>query len=175
LDVVMPPKRNVVQFSEAASLALHATAVMARKLDHRLPVAQLAEQLGASSHHLAKVMQRLAAAGLVESETGRRGGFHLTRPPEETTLLEIFEAMEEPLDDSGCMLSERVCKGRRDCLLGALVQSLNRHVRNYLAQSTLAELTEHLGVRRSRRSLPVGAGRRRPHPPANVPKYPSDE
>jgi len=140
----MPPKRNVVQFSEAASLAFHSTAVMARSPEHRFAVAKLAEHLDASSHHLAKVVQRLAAAGLLESEVGRRGGFRLSRPPEVITLLEIFEAVEEPFDQSGCMLNKRVCDGQGDCVLGTLVQSLNRQVRDFLTSSTLAELTDHV-------------------------------
>ena len=142
----MPPKRNVVQFSAAASLALHSCTVMGRNLQHRFAVAQLAEHLHASSHHLAKVMQRLSSAGLVESEVGRRGGFRLSRSPEEITLLEIFEAVEEPIEQSGCMLHKPVCGGQRDCLLGTLVQSLNHQVREFLANSTLAELVDNVGL-----------------------------
>jgi Rrf2 family protein len=142
----MPPKRNVVQFSAAASLALHATALMARNLKHRFSVMRLAEHLGFSSHHLAKVMQRLSGAGLVESEVGRRGGFRLSRPPQEITLAEIVEAVDEPLGESGCMLAEPVCDGQNDCMLGTLIQSLNHQVREFLSNATLAELIDSVGL-----------------------------
>jgi Rrf2 family iron-sulfur cluster assembly transcriptional regulator len=119
---------------------------MGRNLERRFAVAQLAEHLGASSHHLAKVMQRLSGAGLVESEVGRRGGFRLSRPPQEIALVEIVEAVDEPFGESGCMLAEPVCDGQNDCILGRLVQSLNHQVREFLSNATLAELIESVGL-----------------------------
>ena len=70
----------------------------------------------------------------------------MSRPPEVITLLEIFEAVEEPFEGSGCMLDKSVCDGRRDCVLGTLVQSLNGQVRDFLTGCTLSELTDHVGL-----------------------------
>ena len=77
---------------------------------------------------------------------GRRGGFRLSRPPDEISLAEIVAAVDESCDESRCMLSEPVCGGPRDCLLGTLVQSLNQQVRQFLANSTLAELIDNVGL-----------------------------
>ncbi|MFE5812301.1 RrF2 family transcriptional regulator [Streptomyces sp. NPDC056479] len=55
---------------------------------------QLAEAHGLSASYLNKQLQQLARAGLVLSVPGPRGGFHLARPLEDITLLDVVEAIE---------------------------------------------------------------------------------
>lgn len=56
--------------------------------------AELAEEFGISRHHLAKVVARLAAAGLVRTRRGGGGGLSLARPPEKITLGEVVRLLE---------------------------------------------------------------------------------
>jgi Rrf2 family protein len=98
----------------------------------------MAEALGVSDAHLAKVMQRLARAGLVRSVRGPKGGFALGRPAEKTSLLEIYEAVEGPLTDSNCLLDRPVCDG--NCMLGGLLDTVNRLVRETLAGTKLCDV-----------------------------------
>ena len=126
---------NLVRISEPASLSLHAAALLARRPDQRVSNQEIAAALRVSEHHLAKVMQRLAKIGIVTSTRGPRGGFELALPPDEITLLQLFEAVEGPLGDAECLLGQQVCDGG-DCLVGELVHSVHRHVRHYLAETT---------------------------------------
>jgi Rrf2 family protein len=130
---------NFVRISEPASLALHAAALLAQRKDERLSNQQIAAALRVSEHHLAKVMQQLAKAGVLDSTRGPHGGFQLNRPAEGISLLEVFEAAEGPLGDAECLLAERVCDGS-ECMVGELVHSVHKHVRQYLAENTLAQL-----------------------------------
>lgn len=102
---------------------------------------QIAERLGISGHHLAKVMQRLAKAGLVDSVSGPRGGFLLATAAQEIALLQIYEAIDGPLVEAGCFLGEPICSGR-NCVLGEVLHSLHEQLRDYLSNTTLAELAE---------------------------------
>ena len=61
---------NFVRISEAASLGLHTMALLAKRGETRTTNQEIADMLGASVHHLAKVMQRLVRAGLVDSAVG---------------------------------------------------------------------------------------------------------
>ena len=54
-------------------------------------------------------------------------------------LLEVYEAIEGPVDDGGCLLGEPICNGH-DCVLGEVIQRVHRQVRDYLAETTLDEL-----------------------------------
>lgn len=59
-----------------------------------LPAARLAEYHEVPASYLAKNLQDLARAGLVESVRGPAGGYRLARPAAEITLLEIVEAID---------------------------------------------------------------------------------
>jgi len=131
---------NLIRISEPASLALHAAALLARRRGERFSNQQIAAALGVSEHHLAKVMHQLAKLGMVDSIRGPNGGFQLDRPPEEIALLEIFEAADGPIGDAECLLSHRACDGT-ECMVGELVHSVHRHVKRYLAETTLAQLS----------------------------------
>jgi len=131
---------HVLKVSEAASLAMHAAVMLAANSDRLTSNAEAAAVLGVSEAHLSKVLQRLAHAGLVKALRGPRGGFALARPAGRVTLLQVYEAIEGKLTPSSCLLGKRVCDGR-NCILGSLLDSTNRMVREYLAGTRLSDLT----------------------------------
>ena len=135
---------NVVKISEAASLGLHTMVLLAGEPGRRLATREIAGRLGASEAHLAKVLQRLARAGLVESTRGPRGGFILVENRGNATLLEVYEAVDGPLVETDCLLGSPACGGE-GCILGGLLETANREVREYLANTRLSELTSVYG------------------------------
>jgi len=138
---------KLLRISDGASLALHTMALLASVKAGRLSAREIADRLAASRAHLSKVLQRLARAGLVWSVRGPRGGFSLARPAEEVTLLDVYEAIDGPLDDSTCLLGAPVCSGK-NCLLGDLVEAVNLHVRVRLAGTRLRDVAGHLTIPR---------------------------
>ncbi len=130
---------NLLRISEAATLALHAATMLAAYPDQRRSTREIAKILGASQNHLSKVMQRLAKAGLVSSTRGPDGGFELARPAQEISLLQVYEAIEGPLESCSCLLGEPICNGR--CILGGLTEEINERVSQYLSETTLDSLT----------------------------------
>lgn len=59
-----------------------------------LPAARLAEYHGVPAAYLAKHLQALSRAGIVESVPGPRGGYRLARPATEVSLLDVVDAVE---------------------------------------------------------------------------------
>jgi len=135
---------RLVKLSEAASLGLHTMALLARNADRRLTNQEIADVLEGSGHHLAKVTQRLVRSGLLSSARGPQGGFLLGRPAENITLLEIFEAIEGPIDEQGCLLGDAACE-EKDCNLGGVMRSIHAQIRDYMKNTLLSELA--LGYR----------------------------
>lgn len=129
---------DVLKISEAASIGLHALALLACARGERLSGRVLSEQLGVSEAHLSKVMQRLSKAGYLASSRGPGGGFTLARPPADITLLEIFETIEGPLAETRCLLDHKACSGR--CLLGNLIGQVQEQVRAHFSGKTLADV-----------------------------------
>ncbi|MFI7546729.1 RrF2 family transcriptional regulator [Actinoplanes sp. NPDC049599] len=73
--------------------ALHC-AVVLTAADRPVPAARLAELHDVSGSYLAKQLQALSRAGLVQSVQGHAGGYVLTRPPAEITVLDVVEAVD---------------------------------------------------------------------------------
>lgn len=132
---------QTLRISEGAALALHGMALLAKKPGESQSTRQVAAALGRSEAHLSKVFQRLARAGLVTATRGPRGGFSLTRPAGEISLLEVYETIDGPLKPESCLLGQPVCDWET-CLLGDLVRSVNEQMRSYLAATTLAQVGE---------------------------------
>ena len=130
-----------VRIPEAASLGIHAAVLLAAEPKRVVPTHELAGRLQASEAHLAKVMQRLARAGLVRSTRGPKGGFRLRRPPAEISLLDVYEAVDGRVEASACLFDSPVC-GRATCIFGDHLTVFDERFADYLASSTLAELVE---------------------------------
>ena len=136
---------NMLRISEATTLALHTMALLARHGEKRFTNEVIAERLNASGHHLAKVMQQLARAGLVESQRGPLGGFRLSMSAEEVPLLQVFEVIEGPLSQGGCLLREPVCPGNT-CMLGNMICRLQEQIHDFLANTTVAQFSRDLAI-----------------------------
>jgi len=130
----------MLRISDAVNLAFHAMMILANDLEgNPMSVASMAKRLGVSENHLAKVMQRLHKVGLVTSKRGPKGGFTLGRASSSIHLLEVYEAIEGPISERKCLLSEPLCNGVC-CLLGGLLGTINDQVRDHLSDTTLAHV-----------------------------------
>ncbi|MBD3179522.1 MAG: Rrf2 family transcriptional regulator [Candidatus Latescibacteria bacterium] len=100
---------SLIKVSEGASLALHAMVLIARNRPERMKVKELAERLDGSRAHMAKVFQKLAAAGLVSSTRGPSGGFELNMKPENIAFLDILEIIDGEVKPGGCPFDREEC------------------------------------------------------------------
>lgn len=128
----------VVKFTEASTIAMHTMAILAGEPDRHVTIHEVAARLPVSENHLAKVLQRLSRAGLVESVRGPGGGFLLRGDPRQITLLAVHEAIEGPLEITGCLFSPPQCCGT--CILGDTLHEASRLVHARLASTRLADV-----------------------------------
>ncbi len=77
---------------KTAEYALRAVVWLGRDPDAFQSADQLAEATRVPRRYLHKVLQDLAKAGLVRSQSGPKGGYVLTRPPAEITILDAVNA-----------------------------------------------------------------------------------
>jgi FeS assembly SUF system regulator len=88
------------------------TAAARREPCARLSATELSEETGVPLPTAQKLMQQLAAGGLLVGQRGAGGGYALARPVDEITLADIVEAVEGPITmtmcadgvNHGCML-----------------------------------------------------------------------
>lgn len=104
---------------------------------------------------LGKIFQGLAKAGLVRSARGSGGGFCLTRPADEVSVLQVIEGLEGPIALQRCLESEPECEHIGGCALCGLLAEAQDRVREVFSKTTLASLAgRHLapGLMRNSRS-----------------------
>ena len=114
---------------------------MASAPDRAFSTADLAEEFGLSRNHLAKIMQHLARAGLVETRRGGGGGAVLARRASDIRLGEVVRLLEDgqPLVEClGTGGGACVIDGR--CRLKARFRSAEAAFLADLDRSTLADI-----------------------------------
>jgi len=130
---------NILKISEAASIGLHSMIYLARRKDQLVSVKDIAQEFDISANHLSKVLQRLVKSGLLVSIKGAKGGFKLTRKPEDIKFIEIYEAIDGKFTPSSCLLGKYTCKSSK-CIMSDLVVSINQQVKDYFEQTKLSDL-----------------------------------
>lgn len=128
---------KIVQLSEAASLAIHAM-VLIGKSDTHINVNILAQEMGASRNHLAKVLQQLVKFNYLKSVRGPSGGFVLNVKPADITMLDIYEAIEGKIELPECPLDRKICPFDK-CLMGGMVKDVTGQFKAYFEGQTLEQ------------------------------------
>ena len=90
------------------------TAAARRGADVRLSATELSEDTGVPLPTAQKLMQKLAAHGLLVGQRGQGGGYALARPVDEISLADIVEAVEGPIALTMCADGTN-----HDCVLDA--------------------------------------------------------
>lgn len=142
---MLPDMLKFARIPESVSLALHSMAILAGRPDELITTREIAALLGASSAHLAKVLKNLEHTGYVRSVRGPAGGFQLIGDPDEISLMDIYQAMEGPLETEGCLLTTPLCGGD-SCILGEMIRSLEAQFREHLSNTRLSQFTLTVGV-----------------------------
>jgi len=132
---------NILNVSEGSFLAIHSMAILSSVLPNGRSVKNLARKLNASEAHLAKVLQRLVKAGLVESTRGAGGGFKLNKPPRYISFLDIYEAIEGKLGTGICPFGRKRCMFPR-CIFGISLNSISRDIYDVLKGIKLSKFAK---------------------------------
>jgi Rrf2 family protein len=144
-----------MNFRKGTRYALYAAMEMARSAEG-VPVtaAQVSGRYSIPSTVLAKTFQQLVRAGLATSLRGVRGGYVLTRPATQVTVLDVMEAFEPSQSNEQCLIAggeEPECAEIELCRLRRLLDEVDEVARCTYASVTLDTLV----AARSERSEPL--------------------
>ncbi|MFO0982315.1 MAG: Rrf2 family transcriptional regulator [Planctomycetota bacterium] len=95
-----------MRWNKSTRFALYAAMEMVRAGDGLVSAVGIAGKYRISLHHMAKVLQQMARAGIVQAVRGVGGGYRLAKPPKDTSLLDIVEVFEGPIDIQTCLLTD---------------------------------------------------------------------
>src|SRR5437870_1572964 len=111
-----------------------------------LQVKTIADIHGISPRFLVQILLQLKVRGLVRSVRGASGGYQLARSPEQVTLAEIIDAIDDPAPPMPPALKALRHSATVDAL-SSVFQEVDARERQVLRELTLAEL-----IRRSESS-----------------------
>jgi len=103
---------------------------------------QLAQQSGVPLPTVAKILTHLARDGIVTSQRGVAGGYHLARAAEQISMTEIVVALEGPIALTSCVDGTvGGCEVEQLCPMRGNWDRVNQAVRSALDQVTLADMS----------------------------------
>lgn len=128
-------------------LAVHLMLVMVWRSPEPLTSAGAAHSVNSNPVFLRRVLQQLAKAGLIVTQTGPAGGSRLARPAEEITLSDIYRAVEpESLfalhaqqPNPKCFIGNRI-----QAALQPTLSQADQALHESLARKTLAQQWDEL-------------------------------
>lgn len=110
-----------------------------------LTLAQIARREGISVANAGKLMWILTKAGLVQSQRGTKGGYHLARPASDIRLNEVIRIFDDERVESHCKSYAGVldaCVHTGDCGIRPVIVELHQIVDNALSEITLSQLLD---------------------------------
>lgn len=105
-------------------------------------IKNIAAEEDISPEFLEQIFFKLKKTGIISSVRGPGGGFVLSRSPDQVTVREIFEAVEEGLDLTPCTSCNDdgtpvVCSKQDTCLVHDVWQEASEHINSFFDGMTL--------------------------------------
>ena len=102
----------MISITSKSRYAVVALAELARSGDRPVPIKELAERREIPDQFLEQLFSTLRRGGLLTSHRGMRGGYTLSRPADEITVLEVVQTLDGKIgteaDEAGGIWAEGV-------------------------------------------------------------------
>ena len=122
-------------------------AIAANDETRPVSVRRIAETMSIPPRILPQVMRDLVRAGLVEAHTGRTGGYRLSRPAEDISVLAVIEAIEGDTRRQTCVLRGGPCSKEGQCAVHAVFFAAQEALRRELRDATLRDAVSNEEMR----------------------------
>ncbi|MDZ7756965.1 Rrf2 family transcriptional regulator [Rhodohalobacter sp.] len=119
-------------------IALHSTN------DKNVDLGQIAEKQDIPKHFLSKILQMLVKNGLLNSMKGPTGGFSLSRPADDITLIEVIDAIDGLDVFTQCGIGFKRCDDDHPCPIHNEYKQVRNNIRELFENKTLLELSEDI-------------------------------
>jgi Rrf2 family protein len=103
---------------------------------------EINKHLSIPLRYLKRILTGLSKTGLMISIQGNRGGYMLSRAPDEITLLDIVNATESHDDKELCFFGFKECKLGKKCHMHDSWVSIVEGIEKLLKTTTLSDLTD---------------------------------
>ena len=138
-----------MKLQRASRFAIYALLELAADPDRQRSAAEIGAKFHISTHHLAKVLQTLGRAGLVESVRGAGGGYRFAGNAKRTTLADVIDLFESTTaNPEGA--SEPGLETETGRALGQVLTEIDEIAQATLRSITLSTMLKLIARRRRR-------------------------
>ncbi len=102
----------------------------------------VADSYGIPPEAMAKILQRLAKAGLLRSQHGTNGGYTLARDPARISAFEVIKAIDGPLLITSCVTVRGECDQSERCNIREPLRRVNHSIEEVLRRITISEMKD---------------------------------
>ena len=102
----------------------------------------VADAFGIPPEALAKILQRLAKAGLLHSQHGINGGYTLARPANTISAFEVIQAIDGPLFITSCVTVRGECGQSDRCNIREPLRKVNESIETVLKRIKISHMRE---------------------------------
>ncbi len=130
-----------LQLSTKVRYAVRAMVELAMRYNSEpIQLNDIACEQDVSVKYLEQLMSPLRTQGIVRTQKGSRGGYHLVRDPEKLTLYDIVKSVEGSIAAVACVDNEKSCQRSDRCVTRTAWVGIKEAMKNELQSHTLAEL-----------------------------------
>jgi Rrf2 family protein len=151
----------MLRLSKKADYALLAMRHLAAHTDREaMSARELAETYDIPPELLAKVLQKLVRAELLESHQGIRGGYGLARPAASMSVGDVIQAIDGPFTVTACSEVDHSCGQYAKCNIRDPLWRIKDRIVSALAATSVAELAADMPSGHVAGAMPVAVLRK---------------
>jgi len=133
----------MLKLTKKADYALMAMKHLAEHAhDGALSAKDVAACYGIPPEALAKILQRLAKAGLLHSLHGINGGYTLARDARTISAFEVIQAIDGPLFITSCVTVRGECDQTERCTIREPLRKVNQSIEEVLKRIKISQMKE---------------------------------
>ena len=100
---------------------------------------QISENQGIPNSYLENILIALKNGDIISSVRGAGGGFNLKRPPEEISMLDVYEALQGRLTLLDCVDCPTACERADECVVRPIWQEMQDAQKGVLMSKTIKD------------------------------------
>jgi Rrf2 family protein len=141
--MVMKRCNSSMQLTRAADYGVRVMIHLATpSANGRLSLPSLAAATGAPESFLSKVLQTLSRAGLISSQRGQLGGFHITPRGAAASMRDVIEAIDGSICLNVCLMHGRACSRKATCPAHPVWARAQHAMLEVLSNTSIAAMAE---------------------------------
>jgi len=125
-----------------------------QKTERLVQLRRIAEITGLSNNYLAQLAISLKDNGLLVGISGKKGGYQLSRSPEQITISEIIKAAQGPIFATDCVVNPDLCLNADRCEARTIWALMTHKMQEAMEEYTLADLIDPAWMTNVRESHP---------------------